>query len=72
MGLVRERGLKETTCIVDSRPGTIITYVISFYPHNKTLRQVYYLPLFTDEETQAEKGLPISFESGFAPTYAEL
>lgn len=50
MGLVRERGLKETTFIVDSRPGTITYYIISSHPHNKTLRQVYYIPQFIDEE----------------------
>lgn len=64
MALLRGRGLKETTFILDFKPGTFI-YIISFCPHNKTWRQVYYIPQFIDEKAQVEKGLSISFEMGY-------
>ena len=65
---LEKRELKETAFIVDFQPGTFI-YIISFYPGNKTWRQVYYTPQFIDEETQAEKGLLISFEMGYIGTH---
>lgn len=67
MALRRERELKETF-ILDFKPGTFI-YIISFYPHKKTWRQVYYTPQFIDEETQVEKGLPISFKMRYIDTH---